>query len=214
MQETSNLQERPSPLQQAGIAQRDVFTGQLRIREIPDLGLLRLRFLAASPPHDTRTDSSLASAAPAADLPTATGQCDGTDPVYLCLGPNEWLVVTRSATPPWLLQLLRPTTGEEWAVAYDLTDGLVVLRLTGAAAPWLLSKLSCLDFPGGSTHGQHCARTRLGDVEVTVHYHKPVDEDWVFDLIADRSIAAYLWSLLQASAAHANELAQVSGVSV
>jgi heterotetrameric sarcosine oxidase gamma subunit len=194
--------EHPSPLQQAGVEQRDVLVGPVRIREITDLKLLRLRFIADPSNADL----------PTGDLPIATGQCDGTDPVILCLGPNEWLAVTGSEEPQWLSQLLQPATGATQAVAYDLTDGLVVLRLTGAAAPWLLAKLSCLDFPAGTRQGRHCARTRLGEVAVTIHYHRPAGDDWSFDLIADRSIAAYLWSLLQASAPHANELAQVSGV--
>jgi heterotetrameric sarcosine oxidase gamma subunit len=201
MNEAAIQPEHPSPLQQAGVAQRDVAAGQVRIREITGLKLLRLRFFPASSSADL----------PTGDLTNETGQCGGTDPAFLCLGPNEWLAVTGSMEPQWLSQLLRPATGANQAVAYDLTDGLVVLRLTGAAAPWLLGKLSCLDFLAGAEHEQHCARTRLGDVAVIVHYHRPPRDDWAFDLIADRSIAAYLWSLLQASAPHANELAQASG---
>jgi len=193
--------EHPSPLQQAGVAQRDITAGQIRIREITGLKLLRLRFFPAFSSADM----------PSADLPSETGQCGGTDPLFLCLGPNEWLAVTASKEPPWLTQLLQPAAGARQAVAYDLTDGLVVLRLTGAATPWLLSKLSCLDFLAGAAQQQHCARTRLGDIAVTIHHHRPAGDDRVFDLIADRSIAAYLWSLLQASAPHANELAQLSG---
>jgi heterotetrameric sarcosine oxidase gamma subunit len=201
MNETVNHSKHPSPLQQAGIAERDVLSGQVRMREITDLKLLRLRFFA------DRSSTDL----PAGDLPVGTGRCGGTDPVFLCLGPNEWLAITGPTEPPWMSQLLQPAAGSTQAVAYDLTDGFVVLRLTGAAAPWLLGKHSCLDFLAGVGHEQYCARTRLGDTAVTIHYHRTADDDWAFDLIADRSIAAYLWSLLQASAPHANELTQVSG---
>jgi heterotetrameric sarcosine oxidase gamma subunit len=201
MKEATIQRKHPSPLQQAGVAQRDVTAGQVRIREITGLKLLRLRLF----PTSSRT------AAPTGDLPSHVGQCEGTDPAFLCLGPNEWLAITASKEPPWLSQLLRAEAGATQAVAYDLTDGLVVLRLTGTAAPWLLGKLSCLDFTAGRTQGRHCTRTRLGDVAVTIHHHRPGNDDWAFDLIADRSIAAYLWSLLQASAPHANELAQLSG---
>lgn len=201
MNEAAIQVENPSPLQQAGVEQCDVLAGQVRIREVTGLKLLRLRCFPASASVDM----------PTGDLPRETGQCDGTDPAFLCLGPNEWLMVSTSKEPPWLSQLLQPATGSTAAVAYDMTDGLVALRLTGTAAPWLLGKLSCLDFTAGTRHGRHCARTRLADVAVTIHYHKPVNDDWAFDLIADRSIAAYLWSLLQASAPHANELAQISG---
>ncbi len=202
MNETVIHSEHPSPLQQAGIAERDVLTGQVRMREITDLRLLRVRSFA----------NPSSSELPSADLPIEIGQCSGADPVFLCLGPNEWLAVTASKENPVLSQLLQPTAAATQAVAYDLTDGLVVLRLTGAAAPWLLAKLSCLDFPAGTRQGRHCARTRLGEVAVTIHYHRPAGDDWAFDLFADRSIAAYLWALLQTSAPHANELALESGV--
>jgi len=191
----------PSALQQAGIEQRDLAVGKVRLREVTDLALARLRMGDAM-----ATGSGLK-----AQLPARTGQCSGSDPVYLCLGPGEWLVISSTAAPPELLGFLQSSVGDGLAAAYDLTPGLVVLRLSGDAAPWLLSKLSSLDFIRGTAAGQHCARTRMADAAVTVHYHQPVNDEWAFDLIADRSIAAYLWRLLRDCAPHANELSNTFG---
>ena len=192
----------PSALQQAGVEQRYLAIGNVRLREVTDLALTRLRTGGALP-----TDSSAS-----AQMPARTGQCRGSDPVFLCLGPGEWLVISSTAAPPELPRTLQSSVGDGFAAAYDLTSGLVVLRLSGDAAPWLLSKLSSLDFVGGTAAGQHCARTRMADAAVTIHHHQPANGEWVFDLIADRSLAGYLWELLRDCAPHANELSKTFGV--
>jgi len=191
-----------SPLQQAGVEPRDLTIGAVRLREVTNLALARLR---------VRQEPRGAGTLPG-NLPDRTGQCSGTDPVLLCLGPGEWLAISASSTPAQLVEVLQSVPAKGLAAAYDLTPGFVVLRLTGAAAPWLLSKLSCLDFIGGTAEGEHCARTRMGDTAVTVHYHPLADGEWAFDVLADRSIAAYLWALLGACAPHANELTHTFGV--
>jgi heterotetrameric sarcosine oxidase gamma subunit len=193
--------EHPSPLQQAGVEQRDLQLGRVRLREVTGLSLARLRLLDDGAVHDPMR----------AELPTQTGACGGTDPAYLCLGPREWLAISAELPPARLQQALRSAIATDRAAAYDMTHGLVVLRLAGAAAPWLLGKLSCLDFVGGSGAGEHCARTRMGDAAVTVHYHRTEADGWAFDVIADRSIGAYLWALFEACAPHANELIELSG---
>jgi heterotetrameric sarcosine oxidase gamma subunit len=95
----------------------------------------------------------------------------------------------------------------------DMSDGLAVYRLSGSAAAWLLSKISCVDFVATAAFGQYAARTRMGRVAVVVSHHQLVgtDTEFVYDLIFDRSIAAYLWQLLLSSAPHAQELAAEFG---
>jgi len=62
----------------------------------------------------------------------------------------------------------------------------------------------------GLSQGQHCACTRVAHAAVVVHYHQPGggDSPFLFDLLFDRSLARYLWELLIASAAHADDLAK------
>lgn len=192
----------PSALQQAGIEQRDIAIGQVRLREVTELALARLRMGDAMPTDRARN----------LQLPARTGQCSGNDPVFLCLGPREWLVISATAAPQELVQSLQSSVGDDLAAVYDQTPGFVVLRVTGDAAPWLLSKLSSLDFVSGTASGQHCARTRMADAAVTIHYHQGANDQSAFDLIADRSIAAYLWRLLRDCAPHANELSNTFGV--
>lgn len=192
---------RPTALQQAGVDERDLHMGEVRLRELAGAALARLRFFEAPSAADC----------PLPDLPLRTGGCGGADPVFLCLGPGEWLALSEHRSPGTLSEALRPATDGGRAVACDLSDGLAVFRLSGGAAPWLLAKLSCLDFVNGQHGGEHCARTRMADIAVTVRYHRADGDGWVFDLIADRSTASYLWRLLRACAPHANQLKATRG---
>lgn len=193
----------PTSLQQAGVDERDLHMGEVRLREIAGAALARLRFFEAPSAADC----------PLPGLPLGTGGCGGADPVYLCLGPCEWLALSEHRSPGTLIEALRPATDGGRAVACDLSDGFAVFRLSGGAAPWLLAKLSCLDFVNGQDGGEHCARTRMVDIAVTVRYHRAGGDGWVFDLIADRSTASYLWRLLCACAPHASELKSAHGAS-
>jgi heterotetrameric sarcosine oxidase gamma subunit len=96
-------------------------------------------------------------------------------------------------------------------VLRECSSGLAVFRLTGPGAPWLLNKLSGLDFQAGIAHGPHCARTRMVHAAVAVHYLGASPDGPAFNLIFDRSIARHLWELLTASAPHADELARSYG---
>ncbi len=129
----------------------------------------------------------------------------------LCLRPAEWLFFSEASEPADLLRYVQSTIEAHCATAWDNSAGLGVFRLSGDGAPWLLSKLSCLDYVAGVASGPHCTRTKMGHVAVIVHYHEVAAERFVFDLIFDRSIAKYLWELLIASAPHADDLVQAFG---
>jgi heterotetrameric sarcosine oxidase gamma subunit len=198
-----------SPLQQAGITGTEFRSANLLLRELPDTRLLRLRSLQPELTTAALRDLGL-------DLPSSTGGSAGIDPAILCLRPNEWLVYSSSGTPGGLLDRVQarlngaqPEGGVSGhTAALDMSDGLAVLQLGGAAAPWLLAKLSSLDFLGARETGQHCARTRMGQVAVVVNYHPLAasSTEFVYDLILDRSIARYLWELLLHAASHAEEM--------
>ena len=94
---------------------------------------------------------------------------------------------------------------------HDLSDGLGAFRLAGPASPWLLGKLSGLDFLAGISSGQHGARTRIGEVAVVLHFRPEPDGTPRFDLVFDRSVARYLWDLLNDAAPHAGELYAAHG---
>lgn len=203
MNPSHDVHQRPSALRQAGIHECAFDAAGLHMGEIENPVLVRLRSL------EIFEDSRLA----AFGLPGQVGQVsqpDGENLTALCLAPGEWLLVDRASAasnrPPDLVARLQRELASDLTAAFDQADGLAGLRVSGAAAPWLLGKLSCLDFTRGMAAGPHCARTRMGDAIVSVHYHALPDAAWAFDLYVDRSVAQGLWALLMASAPHAAEL--------
>ena len=145
------------------------------------------------------------------NLPAKTGLCNGENPSALCLRPREWLLISESTEPSDLLQHANSIIDPERSVVNDNSDALTIFRLSGNGAPWLLSKLSGLDYLAGTASGEHCTRTRMGHIAVVVHYHQVEQAPFVFDLVFDRSFTKYLGDLLIASAPHADKLANAYG---
>lgn len=206
MSKANELTERPTALRQAGIRECTFDATGLRMGQIEDPVLVRLRSLER---HGEGTLAALA-------LPLQVGEVGpvtlfkGEKMDALCLAPGEWLLVgparVACSGPPDLVERLQQELASDSTAVFNQSDGLAGLRVSGAAAPWLLGKLSCLDFARGPAAGPHCARTRMGDAAVTVHYHEAPGDAWVFDLYVDRSVAHWLWQLLTDSAPHAAEL--------
>lgn len=177
----------------------------LDICEIENAALVRLRSL------EDPAGALLA----ALGLPSLTGRCSGDDPVALCLAPGEWLLVGARTEPAQetLAERLQRQLASGLTAIYDQSDGLAGIRVAGAAAPWLLAKLSCIDYAAAGAGW--CARTRMGDATVTVYCPLVDGSEPIaprFDLYIDRSVAHALWTLLEASAPHATELNKEFGV--
>jgi len=177
----------------------------LALSEVPEMTVLRL--------HSLEDTASLASGLQEAgiELPAHTNAASGDDPAVLCLRPGEWLLLSQSATPAELFERLRPRIDSALTALLDVSDGLGIFRLSGAAAPWVLAKLSGLDFLAGVTGGQHAARTRMADIAVVVHFNPAPGGAPRFDLVFDRSVAKYFRDLLSDAAPHAAELLDAHG---
>jgi len=194
-----NIACTPSALKQSGVESSVFTTDTLAIREMTGWKISRLHVLPRAEQPDFAS----------IELPKYVGECLGTSPVVLCLRPREWLFLDHSAeaseAPAWEQ---KENGSAFWS---DLSDGLTVFRIEGAGAPWLLNKVSGLDYQSWHAAAAHCARTRMGQIAVVVHFHRTPDDGDVFDLVVDRSIARYVWELLCASAPHANDLARATG---
>ena len=168
----------------------------LTIEKPLSVSVLRLHSLDETP--------SLPQGFPA--LPTRPGTAL-TGPVnVLNIRPREWLFCTDALQAQEMLANWNSRPENERCILQDQTDALVVFRLHGKAAPWLLNKLSALDFQQALNESAHCASTRLGHLAVVVFYHKK-EALPVFDVIAQRSYQHYLARLMDASSEHARQLA-------
>jgi len=207
MNDKDSKKQPPSCLQQAGIENGSFTSSSLELREISGTTVVRLHSLA----NVEQLKTAIAGAG--IDLPQTTGQSSGQDPIVLCLRPNEYLIFSEQLEPKQLIEQLDPVIDPVETALFNNSDGLATFRLSGPGAPWLLNKLSGLDFMAGTKQGQHCARTRMGHAAVVINYHQTGDDDspYVFDLLFDRSMAKYIWDLLIASANHADDLASTFG---
>jgi heterotetrameric sarcosine oxidase gamma subunit len=135
--------------------------------------------------------------------PLTVGQVAGDAPALLCLRPGEWLLVGGDDDRH------RAVAGQLSLPPIDRSQGLAVIRLRGTIVPWVLAKLSALDFHGGLADGTaHCAQTRMAGLRVIVYCHGVVaGQPAVIDLLVERSLARHLWERLLDSTAHAHELA-------
>jgi heterotetrameric sarcosine oxidase gamma subunit len=190
MHKATPIKQMKSALKQAAIECIEFNSGTLELSELTELSIARVH-----------------SSAPQTGLPAGTGQCSGEDPAILCLRPGEWLSVSETLELQALQEALTQMTGAGLSSVDDHSHGLAVFRLQGEGSPWLLSKLSGLDYLAGRSAGTHCAETRMGQISVLVHYHGFNNEADVYDLIIDRSYARYFWELLTESSAHADDLA-------
>jgi heterotetrameric sarcosine oxidase gamma subunit len=202
----------PTPLQQVGMEGTPFHGDTLELKEVTGATILRLHSLAPAGQLAAELESH------GVELPLQPNNSTGSDPAALCLRSNEWLLFSEQSDPERLFDRLRPAVDPAQTSLLNNSDGLATFRLSGRGAPWLLSKLSGLDYlagssGGGSSQGQHCTRTRMAHAAVVVHYHQPGggDSKFVFDLLFDRSLAKYLWELLRASTAHADDLAKTFG---
>jgi heterotetrameric sarcosine oxidase gamma subunit len=215
MSQTSLPTRKTSALQQAGIEPGQLEASDICICELRQAGLLRLHSLLAP----EQIQKALAGCG--INLPLQGNESAGHEPLALCLRPGEWLLVSEINQTHELLHRLKPVleleeqSAGQWVrtALLDYSDGHAVFRLSGKAAPWLLSKISSVDFLAAAAKGQHALRTRMGQIAVVVSYHPASDagSEFVFDLIFDRSVAAYLWQLLVTSVPHAQELAAEFG---
>lgn len=194
-------------LQQAGLVASSYNSGSIIMQELMGATLLRIHSLQ---PFATFKEDMAACDIP---LPADVNQSLGQDPAVICLAPGEWLLFSEYLSAGRLFAQMQPAVDPRHTAALEVSAGLAVFRLAGSASPWLLNKLCGLDFQGNNAAATHAARTRLQQVAVTLHYHRPggLGNECVFDLICDRSLARYLWQLLLASIPHAEELEQKYG---
>jgi len=189
-------------LEQAGLCGAAYHGSSITLYELSGTAIMRL--------HSLRPFEAFGEAMVGCDLPlpALVNQSLGQDPAAICLAPGEWLLFSEYLGYQRLVDRVRTAVDPRHTAALDLSAGLAVFRLSGSGSRWLLKKLGGLDFQRDFDKEPRGARTRLQQVPVTLHYHRPggLNSELLFDLIFDRSFAHYLWHLLIASVPHAEEL--------
>lgn len=107
----------------------------------------------------------------------------------LCLGPDEWLLVTPPSTEHQFKAGLRDTLLGLWFAVTNITDGQTIFHLYGNSVLNVLHKGCALDLHPRVFKPGDCAQTLLAKAGVLIHYVDPAPS---FDLIVRRSFAEYL----------------------
>lgn len=155
----------------------------IRIQPPPERVRYRLRSWLPEV-HDGRQPVLLSGRA----LPVETGATLPDLPRVLCLGPGDWLLVSQPHQAATLREQLEPAASRCGLAWTEMTDGLAMLEVSGAAVRELLAKGCGLDLHPRAFPPGRCARTRLAQIAVVVDCRAATR----FELYVARSHAAWL----------------------
>lgn len=123
-------------------------------------------------------------------LPDTFGTQTVGSAVALWLGPDQWLLVSDSASPTELAADASSMLATLPHHTVDASSALACVRLQGTRVRDLLAMGSALDW--SQVQASQCRRTRFARIAVLAH---PTAPD-TFDLYFDRSYRSYLESWL------------------
>lgn len=160
--------------------------GGLRFREAPRSGL----FLLSGRLDQAAID--LIGARIGQPLAQSPGRLMGAGPRSVLLAPCRWLILA----PDGSSDALRVAVAGTPATIWEITDGRAQLALSGALVPALLATACSIDLREPAFAPGAVAQTQFGRVAMLLIRESA--ETW--RLIADVSVAGYVWSLLTTNA--------------
>ena len=113
---------------------------------------------------------------------------DGGDPQSIWIGPDQWLLVSRSQSACSLIDTCRDALTDQLFIAADQSAALVPLRIAGDGARHLLASGCGIDVRTSRLKPGECRRTRLAQVPAVI----VVSGDDQFDVYVERGYAEYL----------------------
>ena len=167
--------------------------------ERPLLGMINLRAQKNDPVLSPAITKVLGLELPT-DVNTVSGRIDG---IYtLCLGPDEWLIVTPSNKEQILYSELTQALEQLHTSINLVGESRTLIRLSGLYARNVLAKGCSVDLHPRVFKPGQCAQTILGRSDITVH--QVADEAGTnaatYDIIVFRSFAEYVWTWLEDAA--------------
>lgn len=158
--------------------------GAIRIRLLPDAGMIVLRVHPGDAAVMPAIEAALGGRLPQAPNTTASAR-EGT----LCwLGPDEWLWLGAAATAPTLLPAVEAATSGAAALALDIGAGRACFEVAGTRAIDVLRKGCPLDLHPREFGAGRCARTLLARSAAMILCDEP---DARYRVIVDRSLAVH-----------------------
>ncbi len=164
----------------------------VRLREIPERGMIDLRGLASDRKFMTAVKGVLG-----LDLPKAprTSTTWG-DMRVLWLSVDQWLVICPFGKVDEVLTALRTRLAGIHSLAVDVSHMRTVLRLEGEGVREVLLKGCSLDLLSDDYASGTVRRMRFAEIAALLH----VVEDTIIDVYVFRSYAEYAWEFLSIAA--------------
>lgn len=170
------------------------FDGFAKVREIGPLGMISLR---AKP--DVKGLAKAIKAAVGTKVP-GQRQIEGTgEKAAGWMSPDEYLLILPYGETAAAMDLIASALKGEHYLAVVVSDARAVFRIEGAKANQVLAKLSPVDF--ASLGPKELRRTRAA--QVAAAFWKEGDG---YTLVCFRSVARYVFDLLQHSSISGSEL--------
>lgn len=163
----------------------------VRLREIPERGMIDLRGLASDRRFMTAAKDVLGLELPREPRTSSTWG----DMRVLWLSVDQWLVLCPRNRVSGLVEALRQKLERVHSLVVDVSDMRTVLRVEGEGAREVLLKGCSLDLLSDDYEPGTVRRMRFAEIAALLH----VVEDDVFDVYVFRSYAEYAWDFLIAS---------------
>ncbi|GKY89054.1 sarcosine oxidase subunit gamma [Sinisalibacter aestuarii] len=123
------------------------------------------------------------------------------------MSPDELLLFCGYDEAPGLTAALTEALAGQHALVANVSDARVVLRVTGTQAREVIAKLTPADVSPGAFGPGQMRRTRLQ--QVAAGFHMP--DETSFEVIAFRSVADYVFTLLSNAARPGGEVGLFDG---
>ena len=160
----------------------------LRLAVLPARTILRLQLaVSARKPGKVRITGQR--------LPEAMNSFIGENPVVARIAPDSWLFIAAWHAGPALMAALRAACARQAFALTDLSDAQVTLAVEGSRAIPVLLRGCGIDFE--TLGADACLRTRFAQLPVVLR-RAAADR---FELMADRTVAKWLFDWLQDAAA-------------
>lgn len=170
-----------------GAPARTVCRRDVVVTERPGLVMVQLQRFPGREPHAEAGLRESTAGLAAWDLAPNTTR--GADPIVFWMSPVERLIVSQSQPAAALLGSLAAERQPHRAVATDVSQALVSLRIAGDGAVEALAADVSVDLEGSDMAPGRCARTLFARLPALLH--RPEAEQ-IFDLYVDRPVAVFV----------------------
>lgn len=173
------------------------YSGFVEVTEVGPIGMITLRAALTQPKLAKAVQAAIGIAVP--DLRRIETRGDSA---VAWMAPDELLLILPYAGVQGALAALEAALAGQHFLAVDVSDARAVFRVRGAGARDVLAKLCPVDLSPAAFQPGEIRRTRAAQVPAAI-WRSAADE---FSLVSFRSVAGYVFALLQASATPGGEV--------